>query len=361
MARRSANTRAATCRSRSTSRRMSGPAPHTTSPFASATRSACSTASRSTASPGRSMPPRRCWARSSRRPPAASRPGTRRPAGSSGPWSSSTPPPRASGPLAIRPTWPIAGRASAGRWTGRQTGSPHGRPPTGSRSRSSTRTAGASRAGPGTPSPRRRRNGRPRDRRSGGVGMETPALYRVEARLLDADGGAADLLTATFGMRDVGTRDGRVTLNGQPGLPAGGADQDYYPDTRSTLPSRAFLDDQVGEGAALGLNLLRCHSRSPTRRSSTPPTRPACWCGRGARLEPVQPHRRRGGPEDAHRDGRSPGQPSRHRRRRMINEDSGKDLRRAATAAPAGRRRPAPAPARSDPTDRRQLGLRWAR
>ena len=56
----------------------------------------------------------------------------------------------------------------------------------------------------------------------------------MEARLLDADGGTADLLTATFGMRDVGTRDGRVTLNGQPVYLLGALDQDYYPDTRST-------------------------------------------------------------------------------------------------------------------------------
>ena len=78
-------------------------------------------------------------------------------------------------------------------------------------------------------------------------GLETPALYRVEARLVDADGGTADLLTSTFGMRDVGTRDGRVTLNGQPVYLLGALDQDYYPDTRSTAPSRAFLDDQVAK------------------------------------------------------------------------------------------------------------------
>ena len=85
----------------------------------------------------------------------------------------------------------------------------------------------------------------------------------MEARLLDADGGAADLLTATFGMRDVGTRDGRVTLNGQPVYLLGALDQDYYPDTRSTPPSRAFLDDQVAKARELGLNLLRCHITIP--------------------------------------------------------------------------------------------------
>ena len=58
------------------------------------------------------------------------------------------------GPLAIRPD--LADRRASVRWSvdGPADGIPARRPPTGSRSRSSTRTAGASRAGPGTPSPR---------------------------------------------------------------------------------------------------------------------------------------------------------------------------------------------------------------
>ena len=58
-----------------------------------------------------------------------------------------------SGKLAVRPISRAAGRRSAGRWTGRQTGA-HAAAATGSRSRSSTLTVGGSRAGPGTASPR---------------------------------------------------------------------------------------------------------------------------------------------------------------------------------------------------------------
>ena len=94
-------------------------------------------------------------------------------------------------------------------------------------------------------------------------GLQTPVMYRVEARLVAGSGATTDLVTARFGMRDVGTRDGRVTLNGRPVYLLGALDQDYYPGTRSTAPSRAFLDDQVAKVRELGLNLLRCHITIP--------------------------------------------------------------------------------------------------
>lgn len=94
-------------------------------------------------------------------------------------------------------------------------------------------------------------------------GLAASALYRVEARLVDASGRTSDLTSASFGMRDVGTHDGRVTLNGRPVYLLGALDQDYYPETRSTPPSRAFLDDQVAMVRELGINLLRCHITIP--------------------------------------------------------------------------------------------------
>ena len=93
--------------------------------------------------------------------------------------------------------------------------------------------------------------------------LGAPALYRAEARLATDADGTSDVVAARFGMRDVGTREGRVTLNGHPVFLLGALDQDYYPDTRSTPPSRAVLDDQVKKARELGLNLLRCHITIP--------------------------------------------------------------------------------------------------
>jgi hypothetical protein len=91
----------------------------------------------------------------------------------------------------------------------------------------------------------------------------SPVRYRAVARLVGADRVTHDLVEAPFGMRDVATRDGRVTLNGRPTYLRGALDQDFYPDTRSTPPSRAFLDDQLAKAFELGLNLLRCHITIP--------------------------------------------------------------------------------------------------
>jgi hypothetical protein len=64
-------------------------------------------------------------------------------------------------------------------------------------------------------------------------------------------------------MRDVGTRDGMVTLNGEPIPILGVLDQDLYPDTISTPPSRRFLEEQIRRARELGFNLLRCHIKVP--------------------------------------------------------------------------------------------------
>lgn len=93
-----------------------------------------------------------------------------------------------------------------------------------------------------------------------------PELYEVRAVLEGPDGASDDLATARFGMRDVTTDDGRILLNGRPVYLLGALDQDFYPDTRSTPPSRAFLDAQLVRARELGLNLLRCHITVPDDR-----------------------------------------------------------------------------------------------
>jgi len=93
--------------------------------------------------------------------------------------------------------------------------------------------------------------------------MSMPGLYRVEATLTRPGQPAQDAVSATFGMRDIATRDGRVLLNGRPVYLLGALDQDFYANTRSTPPSREFLNRQLERARELGLNLLRCHITVP--------------------------------------------------------------------------------------------------
>ncbi len=87
-------------------------------------------------------------------------------------------------------------------------------------------------------------------------------LYRAQATIV-ADGEVIDAVSARFGMREITTRDGRIVLNGRPIYLIGALDQDLYPGTISTPPSRAMLDDQLDRARELGLNLLRCHIKVP--------------------------------------------------------------------------------------------------
>jgi len=94
---------------------------------------------------------------------------------------------------------------------------------------------------------------------------DAPHLYRAELRL-DIGGAAVDALTESFGFRAIETRDGRFFLNGEPFYLRGALDQDYYPDTIATPPSLEFLEDQIRQAKALGLNCLRCHIKAPDPR-----------------------------------------------------------------------------------------------
>ena len=92
-----------------------------------------------------------------------------------------------------------------------------------------------------------------------------PNLYRLEARIL-AGGGSIDGMAARFGMRHVETRDGQLILNGRPVYMRRALDQDLYPDTISTPPSREYLDEQLRLAREMGINLLRCHIKAPDPR-----------------------------------------------------------------------------------------------
>lgn len=92
--------------------------------------------------------------------------------------------------------------------------------------------------------------------------LDTPNLYRLEAMLSDGSV-EQDRITVRFGMREVSTKDGKVSLNGRPLFLLGALDQDLYPDTISTSPSRKFLDEHFRQARELGMNLLRCHIKVP--------------------------------------------------------------------------------------------------
>jgi hypothetical protein len=93
--------------------------------------------------------------------------------------------------------------------------------------------------------------------------IDQPNLYRVTARLTRAGGTELDEVSARFGMREIRTEDGKVILNGRPIYLLAALDQDLYPETISTPPSREYLDRQVRLAREMGLNLLRCHIKVP--------------------------------------------------------------------------------------------------
>jgi hypothetical protein len=87
---------------------------------------------------------------------------------------------------------------------------------------------------------------------------EHPALYRYQISLPDGD-----VATGRFGFRAIETRDGRIYLNGQPFYMRAALDQDFYPDTGYTPPSKQAIVDEMRKARALGLNALRCHIKIP--------------------------------------------------------------------------------------------------
>lgn len=91
---------------------------------------------------------------------------------------------------------------------------------------------------------------------------EHPNLYKIQANLILNDSEAWDTYQESFGFRTIETRNGQFFLNGQPLYIRAALDQDYYPGTICTVPSRAFLEDQFRKTKELGLNTLRIHIKA---------------------------------------------------------------------------------------------------
>ncbi len=95
--------------------------------------------------------------------------------------------------------------------------------------------------------------------------MDHPNLYGVLVEVIQNDR-AIDSYATRFGMRSIASENGQVMLNGKPVFLAGVLDQDFYPNTIYTPPSTAYLRNQFKKAKHLGLNMMRCHIKTPDPR-----------------------------------------------------------------------------------------------
>ena len=100
-----------------------------------------------------------------------------------------------------------------------------------------------------------------------------PNLYTVEASL------PGDRFTSRFGFRQFEARAGKFYLNGEPFYMVAALDQDFYPETIYTPPSKEYVRAQMAQAKRLGLNLLRCHIKvcDPTYLEAADETGVLVW------------------------------------------------------------------------------------
>ncbi|MGI4880986.1 MAG: glycoside hydrolase family 2 protein [Janthinobacterium lividum] len=89
-----------------------------------------------------------------------------------------------------------------------------------------------------------------------------PVLYRLVVELVIGTT-VRDSASRSFGFRTIATKNGQFLLNGQPFYMRCALDQDYYPEGLYTVPTLAYLEDQMVKAKALGLNTVRCHIKVP--------------------------------------------------------------------------------------------------
>lgn len=90
---------------------------------------------------------------------------------------------------------------------------------------------------------------------------ESPVLYELLVRLVDAGGRELDRIDSYFGLRTVAVRDGRVLLNGQPYIQRLVLDQGYFPGGWYTAASDADLRRDIDLAKAFGFNGARKHQK----------------------------------------------------------------------------------------------------
>ena len=102
---------------------------------------------------------------------------------------------------------------------------------------------------------------------------ETPNLYDLNLRLVDAQGREIDRVKSYFGFRKIEVRNGHYWLNGKPFFLISALDQGYNPAGLYTPPSDDFQREDVLWAKRYGLNNIRKHQIVPEPRF-------LYWCDR---------------------------------------------------------------------------------
>ena len=90
---------------------------------------------------------------------------------------------------------------------------------------------------------------------------ESPKLYDLRVRLFDHSGRETDRVDSYFGLRAVGTANGRFLLNGEPYVQRLVLDQGYFPGGLLTAASDAHLRRDIELAKACGFNGARKHQK----------------------------------------------------------------------------------------------------
>ena len=93
---------------------------------------------------------------------------------------------------------------------------------------------------------------------------DAPRLYTIH--LVLEQGGAREVVSRRFGLRDIRAEGGQILLNGAPLYLHGALDQDYWPQSGVMAPNGDALRAEIAMAKRLGLNLLRCHIKPPDPR-----------------------------------------------------------------------------------------------
>jgi len=90
-----------------------------------------------------------------------------------------------------------------------------------------------------------------------------PNLYQLTARLIDEQGQLLSERAVTFGMREISTRDSRLTINGRPIFLRGDLDCAAFPLTGYPPTDEPYWEKIMKTAKNYGLNHLRFHSWCP--------------------------------------------------------------------------------------------------
>jgi hypothetical protein len=90
---------------------------------------------------------------------------------------------------------------------------------------------------------------------------ENPQLY--DLYLEAKNGSQTDVIHKKIGFRDFEVNNEKLLLNGDDFYMIGVLDQDFYPDTLYTIPSKEYLRSSFLKLKKMGINTLRCHVKVP--------------------------------------------------------------------------------------------------